>query len=1019
MTQAKLRVKPFTKEEFEAALPIHKQTNEPMWTHSQLIDGEHVYFIPVTGTNKRIVIRSSVGANGVSADCGKDSIRLWVEYYYKKAGKWIALGKLDRWTTRVTGWERRVTAKLRELWKLAISDSKGRTHTSGANESNQIKKSNEGSKDQDSLVPLGGGEKAETASAELASSPSDTSDQVEDSPPPKFVLPLGDEVAEPVIDELEEIDEGEPVERDRNDIRLNEFQQAVIDAEAKGPTVIEAAPGSGKTRTLENLVASLIESGADPTRIGVFTFSNSAAAEARHRIALTLWPEISERALDFLTEPHEHKGHFPDSWIDQEPARRMLIDWTCTIHALSFRLLKELTGKKLKVLASGQDKWDADGLIKDSLKEFDWEESLDSVQYYIDWAIRELVIPAKAAGFFKQVLAGTDVSWRSEHLAEIYRRFYDFCKSRKLVGFDGMQARVRWLLENDPSFLKKAQNRFDYIIVDEAQDTSGQQAEVLWTLIEKSKNVVFFADVDQSMYEFRQAKPSVVRQDFEAAWPNVQRFNLPINYRSTKAIIEAASKLIKHNYEGPDDPYLKPFDSRPDAEDGEPLTFVYEPEFAELAKQVANIVAESPQDWFILSRTRAECAAIHLELIRQGVPAVNKSGGILFGAPHVRKVLAYARLACDYGNARDDLEILSEIANVASVEFKAPFTRRRHRDGCRNDKGWIDCGCPVIAEGGEDYSHTRFYGQAAIKYAGGWDGVLHQRYETNRGGYPTTRAKGAEDLVRFVQRVEKLKDDAGACLNMIISDCVLPWLAVEYNVDGDDPAENGKGEDLGLLLSMVKDGQTMTEYLDEVESLTSESEKGGDGNSVTLGTVHWSKGRESKSVIVNLTRCPIVPPVQKPGKLPMGKPPTIEEERRLAYVAVTRAKERCVVVAAGEWNGQGVEESPFVGELGLQGCWTEDEAFGPLDDEGAGITGEEIDPADWPNLDDLLENLSMQDVRRFFADYADHPVAIAWTEMPMEATIEDYKAVAREMMAGIEQKLEEYKESLESELEGE
>lgn len=506
------------------------------------------------------------------------------------------------------------------------------------------------------------------------------------------------------------------------------------------------------------------------------------------------------------------------------------------------------------------------------------------------------------------------------------------------------------MLQNDPAFLKKAQDRFEYLVLDEAQDTSRYQAEVIWTLAQKHGNVVFCGDVDQSLYTFRGAYPSVLREDFEAAWPDVQRFNLPINYRSTKAIIKAASRLIEHNYGGPDDPYLKPFDSRPDAEEGEPLSFVYEPEFGDLAKEIANLVAENPQDWFILSRTRAECAAIHLELIRQGVPAVNKSGGILFGAPHVRKVLAYARLACDYQNARDDLEILSEIANVASVEFKAPFTRRRHRDGCHNDKGWIDCGCPVIAEADEDYSHTRFYGQAAIKYAGGWDGVLEQRYEANRGGYPTTRAKGAEDLARFVQRIEKLRGDAGACLNMIISDCVLPWLAVEYDVDGDDPAENGKGEDLALLLSMAKEGQTMAEYLDEVENLTKESEKGSEGHSVTLGTIHWSKGRESKAVVVNLTRCPIVPPMQKPGKLPIGKPPTIEEERRLAYVAVTRAKERCVVAAAGEWSGQGVEESPFVEELGIQGCWMEDELLSSLDAERVGIR-EENTPSGVPDWD--------------------------------------------------------------------
>ena len=114
----------FTREQFEQALPTHRKTGEPLWKYTGLIQNEHAYCIMIPDTNKRIMVRSSVKGNGVSASTGKDSIRLWVEYHYRKIDKWLSLGKLDAWTTRVPGWQDRMTDKLRKLWQLALEDSK-------------------------------------------------------------------------------------------------------------------------------------------------------------------------------------------------------------------------------------------------------------------------------------------------------------------------------------------------------------------------------------------------------------------------------------------------------------------------------------------------------------------------------------------------------------------------------------------------------------------------------------------------------------------------------------------------------------------------------------------------------------------------------------------------------------------------------------------------------------------------------------------------------------------------------
>jgi hypothetical protein len=445
---------------------------------------------------------------------------------------------------------------------------------------------------------------------------------------------------------------------------------------------------------------------------------------------------------------------------------------------------------------------------------------------------------------------------------------------------------------------------FDYIIIDEAQDTSDQQAEILWTLAERTGNVIFCGDVDQSMYAFRGAVPEVLRGDFEAHWNAVQRFNLPVNYRSTQSIVRAAAQLINSNYMTEEDQhYLKPFAHRQDAPAGVPVSCTITSTFEVLCSTVVEMVKDTePSDWFILSRTRAECAQLHTALITAGIPAINKVGGLLFGAPHIRKVLAYARLACDYNGARDDLDILKEIANVATSTFRAPLTRRRHLQNCHNDKPWVNCGCPMIYEEGIDYCHARYYGEKAIEEAGGWEGILQHVEDRNRGGYMTLKAKAATDLVEFVLRLERKADNALATLQCIIMDCVLPWMQAEEGVDTDDLAENGKEEEFAVLMNTVEPQETLEQYLRRIDEL-GQSDTADDAAAVLVGTYHWS---------------PIIPPQQRPGALPCGRPATDEEERRLAFVGITRAKDAAHVVQALEWNGAVLKISPYIAEMDLQ-----------------------------------------------------------------------------------------------------
>lgn len=703
---------------------------------------------------------------------------------------------------------------------------------------------------------------------------------------------------------------------------LNQYQQQLIDSIIDNHIVIgEACPGSGKTRTMEMAVSHLInDCNVPPSRIGVFTFSRKSAAEARRRIARTIIPNISEQDLSYLETLDSDNA---DPWMSQDARYLFIQDWVCTIHAMSYRILKA-NGYKLS-MPNGKGKWEIDAIVKDGIKELDWQESPKAVWLWIANAINNLIEPSDSKYFFSSQYLTDEQTY---NMSILFDRYISTMRRHGYVDFDMMQANlVKLIRSNDINI----SDMFDFVFIDEAQDNNSLQNEIIAALTTKA-HLIMIGDVDQALYSFRGARPEIMRSIISGI-----NINLPINYRSTQAIVKASASLIANSYnvcvechgvglldagdsgsipcpkcDGQEN-FLKPFQARPDAPEGQKLDYTECENFNDLIQEIIILLNNDYDDIAILSRTRAECAAIHTGLIAQDIPAINHSGGLLFGSPHIRKVLAYAHLACNYQNARDNLEILSEIANVASKHFLAPMTRRRHEDYC-DAKSWQNCGCTIIMEEGIDYSHSRFYGQKAIQAAGCWQGILDQQYETNRGGYPSLNSKGAKDLISFVEQIETYKDDSRTALQAIIDDCILNWLQAEEGLSDEDLAENGKQEDFNLLLDMAE-GTTLEQFLDKIEWLSKKAQSGRDG--VNIGTVHWSKGTEFKRVIVNTTRLPLVIKSKNDDKLPTGRPPTVEEERRIMFVAVTRAKEICHLIGSQKWLDQTTSTSRFIMELGL------------------------------------------------------------------------------------------------------
>jgi DNA helicase-2/ATP-dependent DNA helicase PcrA len=907
----------FSVEEFEDALTTVPADIKALG----IVDGEETYEISLG--KAKLVVRSTIDYSGFSRDTGDDSIRISL---VSNNGKALAsretLG-FPIFTNRVKGWDRRMIEIISKL--VSVYNQSGVCPVCGdarpinkagirSRHPGRIFASCSDRSHQNTFVWIDLN-KTVTLDEYFSSLPIETPDDI-DADPEKVIEHESEKLVYKFTGTFD-------------DSRFNAYQKRIIANGGKGAYVVKAGAGSGKTTTLVGLLISMLMSGVNPGRILAVTFSNKAAAEMRIRIAKAIWPNISERELAYFGNPYAKEDETLDAddpfaekldraWVEQDPIRKFLIDWVCTIHAMSLRLLKA-SGEKIKVLGeSGPDRWAVDQIMKDAMDEFKWEESLKSIRYYIDMACLNMVERRDAEDFFQHVLMGTDVPRQASYwLSEIYSRFLNYVRPKGLVTFAMMQSELLKKMRSNQSFKAGLQQMFDYILVDEGQDTDLMQTEIIFGIIESAKNVGFIGDDRQRLYAFRGARPEIMNEGFDKRWPEAQRFPLPVNYRSTKNIVNMSNKLIKSNYLGEQEKYLEDAFARDDADEGEPITYTHFGDFKEMCYGMIEKIGNQgdPGKWYILSRTRAECAYIHTKFIEAGIPAINLSGGLLFGSPHVRKVLAYARLACNYNGARNDLEILKEIANVASKNFLSPMSRRRHDVGCQNEKPWIDCGCPVILREGIDHSAVRYYATKAIEEARGWAGIEYQSTETMKGR-PSMRSKGAYDLVSFVERLEGFTDDALATINMIIDESVLPWLKHEEGISDEDLAESGKLEDFDLLREMCKENMTMAQFLENIDDLSKRAAKETKG-AVEIGTVHAVKGLEKQFVIVNTTRMPITPPAKKKGALPVGIPNSIEDERAIFYVGMSRAIEKLYLMGSSEWNSQEVPTSQFINECGL------------------------------------------------------------------------------------------------------
>ncbi len=613
---------------------------------------------------------------------------------------------------------------------------------------------------------------------------------------------------------------------------LNKIQQEAV-LSTEGPALVIAGAGSGKTRVLTYRIAHLLKQGARPSTILALTFTNKAAREMKERISAV----VGETTARYL--------------------------WMGTFHSIFARMLRtehEILGYPSNFTI--YDSADSKSLIKTIIKSFQLDDKIYKpgvVASRISMAKNNLITP-KAYSENSDIRL-VDKSMRMPAIHEIYREYTKRSFLSGAMDFDDLLLKTNLLFRDQPEVLQRYQERFDYLLVDEYQDTNYAQYLIVKKLAARHKNICVVGDDAQSIYSFRGARIENIL-NFRNDYPSHKIFMLEQNYRSTQTIVNAANSIIAKNKkqipkkvfsEQEKGKQIKVISSLTDNEEG----FLVAQEIAQtqLRDHYKNM------DYAILYRTNAQSRIFEEALRKRNIPYKIYGGLSFYQRKEIKDLLAYFRITIN----PSDNEALKRIINfpargignttIAKLEtaavnaetsiWKAITSLPENNPGSLN-KGTINK-LQIFANLIKKFSTFIVENEAydSAKIIAEEAGILKDLYND----------KSPEGLSRY-ENIQEL-------LNGI----------QEFSISA---KEEGRPDRL-------------ENYLEDVALLTDQdSEKDEDRDKVTLMTVHSAKGLEFKNVFIPGLEENLFPSAQSGEK---NTPDALEEERRLFYVALTRAKE--------------------------------------------------------------------------------------------------------------------------------
>ena len=655
---------------------------------------------------------------------------------------------------------------------------------------------------------------------------------------------------------------------------LNEAQRKAVEY-IDGPSLVIAGAGSGKTRVLTYKIAYLLQQGMKPWSIMALTFTNKAAKEMRERINRLVGGDLAA---------HLYMG---------------------TFHSIFSRILRaEADHIGFNNNFTIYDESDSRSLLKAIIK----EKGLDD-KTYKPAAVHAKISMAKNNLVTPEIYrADKDYHDRDKHanmpgVGEIYEVYVQRCKQANAMDFDDLLMLTYQLFRDHEEIRQKYSDRFDFILVDEYQDTNHVQMSIVMQLCQEKQRVCAVGDDSQSIYSFRGANIDNIL-NYQRQFQGTRLFKLEQNYRSTQTIVEAANSLIKHNRN------QIPKDVFSENAKGEKIQ--YKPAYSDkeeaaiVAKDVKRIRREDGcqySDFAILYRTNAQSRSFEEEFRKQGIPYRIYGGLSFYQRKEIKDIIAYFRLVAN----PDDEEAIKRIINYPARGIGATTVLKIADCAHQNQVSfWEVIGAPEQ------------YGLAVNK------GTMN-KLETFR-----------LLISSFIERAQTTDVYE-------LGDAIIKESGISQDImSGKDADDLARQENLEEFLSGMSafveerreegrfDELFLQDYLQDVALLTdADSDGDKDEPRVSLMTVHAAKGLEFPTVFVVGLEENIFP-----SPLSAASLRELEEERRLLYVAITRAEKHCILTnAKNRWRYGKMEfdnPSRFIDEIDGKLIDSQDEAGGNL-----------------------------------------------------------------------------------------
>lgn len=655
---------------------------------------------------------------------------------------------------------------------------------------------------------------------------------------------------------------------------LNEAQRAAVEY-IDGPSLVIAGAGSGKTRVLTYKIAYLLSQGMKPWSIMALTFTNKAAREMKERIGKLVGNDLAQ---------HLYMG---------------------TFHSIFSRILRaEAEHIGFNNNFTIYDESDSRSLIKAIVKEMELDD-----KKYKPAAVHAKISMAKnnlmSAAAYESDAAIFEQNKRAQipEVGKIFVAYVQRCKQANAMDFDDLLTLTYQLFREHEDIRHKYAARFDYVLVDEYQDTNHVQMSIVMQLCQEKQRVCAVGDDSQSIYSFRGANIDNIL-NYQRQFQGTRLFKLEQNYRSTQTIVEAANSLIKHNRN------QIPKDVFSENAKGEKIQ--YKPAYSDkeeaviVAKDVKRIRREDGcqySDFAILYRTNAQSRSFEEEFRKQGIPYRIYGGLSFYQRKEIKDIIAYFRLVAN----PDDEEAIKRIINYPARGIGATTVLKIADCAHQNQVSfWAVIGTPEQ------------YGLAVNK------GTMN-KLETFR-----------LLISSFIERAQTTDVYE-------LGDAIIKESGISQDImSGKDADDRARQENLEEFLSGMSafveerreegrfDELFLQDYLQDVALLTdADSDGDKDEPRVSLMTVHAAKGLEFPTVFVVGLEENIFP-----SPLSAASLRELEEERRLLYVAITRAEKHCILTnAKNRWRYGKMEfdnPSRFIDEIDGKLIDSQDEAGGNL-----------------------------------------------------------------------------------------